>query len=498
MDKLRSGLDSVHLSPSASSASEGSVSARPSPPATPTPRLNMAPEKVVEAAKREAEEGKAALSLVVVGHVDAGKSTMMGRLLVLLGVLSAREHNQNERASSKLGKGSFAYAWALDSSEEERTRGVTIDVAQDTFETSRRHFTLLDAPGHRDFIPNMISGAAQADAALLVVDAGINSFESGFGPHGQTREHALLVRSLGVQQLIVVVNKMDAVQYDQGRYEYIVQEMKPFLIQTGFNTDKVQFVPCGATVGENLAEREPEGQLAQWYNGPTVVQVLDQLEPSVRHFDAPLRLPVTNVFKSQGALASGLGVSGRIVSGVVQVGEVVRAVPGDESGVVKTIEKDGEAVPWAGAGASVTLYLTGMDQINVNVGSVLCPPSALVPLATEVQAQVIVFEPTYPLVLGTALEVFHHSSNTPATLSELVATLDKSTGEVKRRKPRVLAHHSSAEVKLALHAGGATAGQSKGVPMEDVKANKEMARLLLRKDGETVAAGIVLNVFTEH
>ncbi|KDN43787.1 hypothetical protein K437DRAFT_225393 [Tilletiaria anomala UBC 951] len=469
--------------PSAVASAKGSVAS--------TPKAGITHERVVEEFRRKEQEGKPALSLVVVGHVDAGKSTMMGRLLFELGTLSEREHVQNERSSQKLGKGSFAYAWALDSSEEERARGVTIDVAQDNFDTSHRHFTLLDAPGHRDFIPNMISGAAQADAALLVIDAAKGAFEAGFGPHGQTREHALLVRSLGVQQLVVVVNKMDALDYEQQRFDNIVTTLKPFLAQTGFDVSKVSFVPCGAAVGENLSTRDPEGGLQRWYTGPKLVEVLDKLDPPSRQLDSPLRMPVTNVFKGQTAIASGVGAAGRVISGIVQIGDRLRVVPGDETAIVRHIEQDGEPVPWAVAGANVTAYLSGIDQIHVNVGSVLCPPSSPVPLCTSVLAQVLVFQPTYPLVAGTNIEVFHHSANIAATLSELIVTIDKGSGAVLKRSPRVLAHGTSAQVRIALRAGG-SAGQSAGVPMEEFKQNKEMARILLRRNGETVAAGIVL------
>ena len=264
------GAKSKASSSGASAAGSGAASVAS------TPKMGIAHERIVEEYRRQQREGKSELSLVVVGHVDAGKSTLMGRMLLELGSLSDREHANNERASQKIGKGSFAYAWALDSSEEERQHGVTIDVGQDHFSTPHRRFTLLDAPGHRDFIPNMISGAAQADSALLVIDSILGAFEAGFGPNGQTREHALLVRSLGVQQLVVVVNKMDAVDYNQERYEEIVSKLKPFLTSCGFDVAKVSFVPCGGSVGENLAVRQDDGALSQWYSGPTLVDVLGE------------------------------------------------------------------------------------------------------------------------------------------------------------------------------------------------------------------------------
>ncbi|GAC99891.1 probable translation elongation factor [Pseudozyma hubeiensis SY62] len=490
VSQLRNEIEALEIhGGSSSKAASSAGSAAPSAVSTP---MGIAHERIIEEYRKREREGKAELSLVVVGHVDAGKSTLMGRMLLELGSLSQREYSSNERASQKIGKGSFAYAWALDSSEEERERGVTIDIAQDHFSTQHRTFTLLDAPGHRDFIPNMISGAAQADSALLVVDSIQGAFEAGFGPNGQTREHALLVRSLGVQQLVVVVNKLDAVAYSQDRYDEIVGKVKPFLTSCGFDAAKLKFVPCGGSVGENLAVREEGGALSAWYSGPTLVEVLDALEPPARQLDAPLRLPVTNVFKGQTAIASGVAISGRVVSGIVQIGDRVRPVPGDESGIVRAIEVDTESVPWAVAGANATVYLSGIDQIQISVGAVLCSPSSPIALCDSFLAQILVFEPTYPLVAGTSVELFHHSANIAATLTELVSILDKTTGSVAKAKPRVLTKGCTAMVRVTVKAGG-QAGQSSGIPLEDARTNKEMARVLMRMNGETVAAGVVVD-----
>ncbi|SOV05679.1 related to translation elongation factor HBS1 protein [Ustilago sp. UG-2017a] len=495
VSQLRNEIESLEIHGGGSSKAASSAGSN-APSAVSTP-MGIAHERIIEEYRKREREGKAELSLVVVGHVDAGKSTLMGRMLLELGSLSQREYSSNERASQKIGKGSFAYAWALDSSEEERERGVTIDIAQDHFSTQHRSFTLLDAPGHRDFIPNMISGAAQADSAILVVDSIQGAFEAGFGPNGQTREHALLVRSLGVQQLVVVVNKLDAVNYSQERYEEIVGKVNPFLTSCGFDAGKLKFVPCGGSVGENLAVREEGGALSKWYKGPTLVDILDTLEPPARLLDSPLRLPVTNVFKGQTAIASGVAVSGRVVSGIVQIGDRIRPVPGDESGIVRAIEVDTESVPWAVAGANATVYLSGIDQIQISVGSVLCAPSQPIALCDSFLAQILVFEPTYPLVAGTSIELFHHSANIAATLTELVSILDKTTGGVSKKKPRVLTKGCTAIVRVTVKAGG-MAGQSKGIPLEDAKTNKEMARVLMRMNGETVAAGIVVEAHSAN
>lgn len=313
---------------------------------------------------------------------------------------------------------------------------MTIDVAIDAFETKTKRFTLIDAPGHRDFIPNMISGAAQADTAVLVIDGSNGGFERGFEGNGQTREHAVLVRSLGVQQLVVAINKLDSVRsashagcsgsnlalasqvrWAQARYENIREQLAPFLTQSGFQPSKVFFVPVGATTGENIVERSNE-ILNSWYSGPTLIEQLGALghPPSCpkreclltalpsfvdvlgvprRSLEAPLRIPVSNVFRGQTAIASGLAVSGRIESGVVQVGEELAALPGDGTGVVRcsfscslsgscfgklidapfiALEVDGVSVPWAVAGVNATIYLSNIDPRNLRYALPLHSP----------------------------------------------------------------------------------------------------------------------------
>ncbi|GAA5857668.1 hypothetical protein JCM1840_000858 [Sporobolomyces johnsonii] len=455
----------------------------------PPPAMTMAKEKILEEVRAKEKDEKPVLSLVVVGHVDAGKSTLMGRVLHDLGETADKTVENFQRQSAKIGKASFAYAWTFDAMEEERERGVTIDVAIDSFATPHKRFTLIDAPGHRDFIPNMISGAAQADTAVLVVDGSSGAFERGFEGGGQTREHAVLVRSLGVQQLVVAVNKLDAVGWAQSRFEAIRDQLQPFLTQSGFHPSKVSFVPVGAMSGENLVKRSNE-ILKAWYEGPTLVEQLDSLDVPTRALEAPLRIPISNVFKGQSATASGLAVSGRIESGIVQVGEKLAALPGDETGVVRALEVDGELVPYALAGVNATVFLSGIDALQLNVGSVLCPTSQLVPVVSSFTAQIMVFEPKYPITAGYAVELFHHSRDIPATIASLDAQLDKASGEVVKLKPRMLTKGTSARVHVQLRPSAG--GRSSAIPLESFSANKSMGRVLFRRNGETVAAGIIL------
>lgn len=293
-------------------------------------RVNVAEEYQ----KRSGEKPK--LNLVVIGHVDAGKSTLMGHFLYDLGQVNERTMRKFERESQKIGKGSFAYAWVLDETGEERDRGITMDIATNHFETQHRQFTLLDAPGHRDFIPNMISGTAQADAAILVVDASTNAFEAGFDAGGQTKEHAVLARSLGVQQLIVAINKLDMADWSQDRFKEIEAKLGAYLFQVGFRKSNVVFVPVSGLTGENLIKKSEIAQLTSWYDGPSLMEQIDKFDAPTRLLDKALRMRVTDFFKGGIGSSGGVSVAGNIESGTLQVGEQIMIVPGNEVGFVKS------------------------------------------------------------------------------------------------------------------------------------------------------------------
>ncbi|KZT39634.1 hypothetical protein SISSUDRAFT_623284 [Sistotremastrum suecicum HHB10207 ss-3] len=467
-----------------------------------SPKIAISKEKLMGEVRRtiekEALEGIKSLSIVVIGHVDAGKSTLMGHLLYALGRVGDKKRIANERASEKLGKASFSWAWELDGTQEERERGVTMDVAIQSFTTPHRRCTVLDAPGHRDFIPKMISGASQADCALLVVDAAAGEFEAGFDRGGQTREHLVLVRSLGVSQVVVAINKMDQVSWSRQRYEEIMGLLQTFLMQTGFAVQRIQFVPVGAMLGVNLVDtNQPEAEaLRKWYSGPTLADLLDVLTPPPRLIESPMRLPLTNVFRGQTSVASGIAVSGRLSSGIIQVGERVSVLPGDETAVIKIIEVEEESVPWAAAGSSVTLYLSGIDPVQLGIGTVLCPPSDPVPLASSFVAQIVVFDIQVPIIAGASVELFHHSRDIPATVTKLLATVERSNGTVIKANPRVLTKSVSAKIQINIRTStmSGQAVRAMPIPLEPFHVSKELGRILLRRNGETIAAGIVLEV----
>ncbi|CAL1544334.1 unnamed protein product [Lymnaea stagnalis] len=432
-----------------------------------------------EYAKRHGN--KELLNLVVIGHVDAGKSTLMGHLLYQLGNVNKKTMHKYEQESKKIGKSSFAFAWVLDETEEERERGVTMDVAQTRFETEKKVITLLDAPGHKDFIPNMITGASQADVAILVINATRGEFETGFDAGGQTREHALLARSLGVGQIIVAVNKMDTVEWSQERYQTITKKIGQFLTkQAGFKDSDISFIPCSGLIGENLTKPSSEPKLIEWYTTKTtLIEQIENLRPPVRPIDKPFRLNVSDVYKG---LGTGFNVAGRVGSGYVQPGDKILIMPLGISANIRNVYIDDASVNVAFAGDHVNLTLSGVDMSNVNIGSCLCDPSSPAKSATRIRAKIVVFNIDVPITKGFPV-VFHYQAiNEPAVIKRLLSQLHRSSGEVIKKKPRCLVKNSSAVVEIELE---------RPMCMELYSEFKDLGRFMLRSGGHTIAAGLV-------
>lgn len=418
---------------------------------------------------------KNAANFVVIGHVDHGKSTLMGRLLYDLRVFSERDYSRLSAAAAEANKASFSFAWVMDSTAEERARGVTVDIATNHFETAQTRFTILDAPGHRDFIPNMIAGAAQADFAVLVVDASTNAFEAGL--RGQTREHALLARSLGISRVIVAVNKMDAAAWSEDRFTQISQQMHAFLVSARFPETGIVFVPCAGLTGENITAPAPS-EKAPWYSGPTLVAALDASEPSTRALNDPLRMTVNDVFSRPHV--TGVSISGRIESGSMQLGQPLLAQPAGETTSIRSIEVDDASAEWAVAGQIVTLALDDIDPVHLRPGDILCSPTeSPVKNVRAFTAKILAFEHVFP----GPVELHKGRMHSPANVTQLTSVLNKATGAVEKKKPKVLKPGMLARVRVEI-----TGGEGKGVPLE------EKTRVVLRSEGGTVAAGLIEGV----
>lgn len=419
-------------------------------------------------AEFERSKPKNAANFVVIGHVDAGKSTLMGRLLYDLKVVDQRTLEKYRKEAGRIGKASFALAWVLDQGTEERNRGVTIDIAMNKFETENTSFTILDAPGHRDFIPNMIAGASQADFAVLVIDASTGNFESGL--RGQTKEHALLVRSMGVQRIVVAVNKLDTVQWSQDRFDEISQQVSAFLTSAGFLAKNLAFVPCAGLTGDNIVRKTQDPQ-ASWYTGAPLISLLESSEPATRALEKPLRMTIDDIFR--GGVQNPLSISGRLDAGTVQTGDPVLIMPANQTATVKGLDADAEPADWAVAGQNVILHLADIEAKYLKSGDVVCPPDGPVPSVTSFTVKVLAFEHITPM----HCEVHKGRLHAPGRVTKLVAQLDKASGAaVKGKKPRLIKPGGLAKVLVEV---------DEAIPLE------QGGRVILRAGGETIGAGLV-------
>lgn len=445
-------------------------------------KLKVNEEKIdiLKIYKDKRGNSKEQLHLIVVGHVDAGKSTLLGRLLCDLGQVPSRLIHKYQQESKKIGKQSFAYAWVLDETGEERERGITMDIGHSKFETKTKSITLLDAPGHKDFIPNMITGATQADVALLVVDATRGEFETGFDSGGQTREHALLLRSLGISQLAVIVNKLDTVDWSKERFDEIVSKISIFLKQAGFK-DNVIFVPCSGLSGENILTK-PKESLSNWYKGPTLVDVIDNFKCPERHMNKPFRFSINDIFKGTG---SGFCVSGHVETGMISLGDKILILPRNETAVIKSLQIDEISITNAFAGDQVSLTLSGIDQQNVGIGDIICNPQNPVPVTLCFQAHIVVFTVKVPIVKGLPIVIHQQSLVQPGVITKLIAQLHRTTSEMIKKKPRCLPKNSSAIIEITMQ---------NPICMELYKDIKQLGRVMLRVEGTTIAAGLVTKI----
>ena len=424
------------------------------------------------------------MNLVTVGHVDHGKSTLMGRLLYEAGFIDQRIIRQYEEEAKKMGKESFKYAWVMDKLKEERERGLTIDLSFYKFETSKYEYTLIDAPGHRDFIKNMITGASEADAAILVVSARPGEFEAGISPGGQTREHASLLKILGVNQVVVAINKMDdpQVNWSKERYEEIKNEVSRFLRQLGFKVDMIRFIPVSAWTGDNVIKKSDK---MSWYDGPILLEALDEFEVPSKPINKPLRVPVQDVYTITGV---GTVPVGRIETGKLKVGDKLIFMPAGVVGEVKSIEMHHRPMEEAEAGDNIGFNVKGVAKKDIRRGDVAGhvdnPPS----VAEEFVGQIFIIH--HPTAIGPGYTpVMHvHTAQIAVTFLELIAKINPRTGEVVEENPSFLKTGDAALVKFR---------PLRPVALEEFKTFPEIGRFAIRDMGTTIAAGVVKEI-TKH
>jgi elongation factor 1-alpha len=422
------------------------------------------------------------LNLIVVGHVDHGKSTMTGHLLYLTGHIDAKTIEEYARESEKLGAGeTFKFAWVLDRLKEERERGVTIDLSFQKFETPKYFFTIIDAPGHRDFIKNMITGASQADCAILTVSAKKGEFEVAVGPGGQAREHAYLARTLGVGQLIVAITKMDdaTVNWSKERYEECRKELDSLLKVVGYDTSKINFIPVSGWTGDNLVKLSEK---MPWYKGPTLYEALDTFTVPPKPTDKPLRIPVQDVYSITGV---GTVPVGRVETGILKEGDKLIFNPSGVIGECKSIETHHVRIPQALPGDNIGFNVKGIAKTDIRRGEVAGHPDKPPTIAKEFIGQLIVIAHPTAIAQGYTPVLHAHTATMAVTFSELIRKIDPRTGQVIEEKPTFLKTGDGAIVRLT---------PIRPIVIEPYSEIPQLGRFAIRDMGMTIAVGIVKEV----
>lgn len=435
------------------------------------------------------------INIVVIGHVDSGKSTTTGHLIYKCGGIDKRTIEKFEKEAQEMGKGSFKYAWVLDKLKQERERGITIDIALWKFETPKYYVTIIDAPGHRDFIKNMITGTSQADCAVLIVAAGTGEFEAGISKNGQTREHALLAFTLGVKQLIIGVNKMDSTEppFSENRFTEIVKEVSSYVKKVGYDPKKVAFVPISGWHGDNMLEASTKmGWYKGWEiatpsggkaSGKTLLEALDSITPPSRPTDKPLRLPLQDVYKIGGI---GTVPVGRVETGVIKPGMIVTFAPNGLTTEVKSVEMHHESMAEAIPGDNVGFNVKNVAVKDLRRGYVAGdskndPPKG----AANFTAQVIVLNHPGEIRNGYAPVLDCHTAHIACKFAEIKEKVDRRTGKALEENPQFVKSGDAAIVKLE---------PSKPMCVEKFSEYPPLGRFAVRDMRVTVAVGVIKDV----
>ncbi len=412
------------------------------------------------------------MNLIFIGHVDHGKSTTVGRLLYETKAISDRDLARYKEITQQLNRPSFEFAFVMDSLKEERERGITIDIAHREFQTSKYYFTIIDAPGHRDFVKNMITGASQADAAVLVVSA-------PDGVMAQTREHAILASVLGIKQMIIGINKMDMVKYDQNKYNDAKKAATDLLKPLGFKTESMLFIPYSAQMGDNVSAKPAN---MPWYTGPTLLEALDTFTVPVKPLDKPLRLPIQDVFSISGF---GTVPVGRVETGVMKIGDQVIIMPSGIKTEIKSIEEHHQQLQKAEPGDNVGFNIKGVEKKDIKRGDVIGPTSNPPTVVSEFKAQIVVLQ--HPNVIARGYTpVFHvHTAQIACTITDILEKKDIKTGQTIEKNPETIKTGDAAVVVVK---------PTKPLVIEKFSDFQPLGRFAIRDMGTTIAAGVVLDV----
>jgi len=434
------------------------------------------------------------LNIVVIGHVDSGKSTTTGHLIYKCGGIDKRTIEKYEKEAQESGKGSFKYAWVMDKLQSERERGITIDIALWKFETQKYYVTIIDAPGHRDFIKNMITGTSQADCAVLIIASGVGEFEAGISKDGQTREHALLAFTLGVKQMIIGINKMDTHKYSQDRYNEIKSEVEKFVKKVGYNPKTIPFVPISGFHGDNMIDASTNmswfkgwetetGKEKKKGTGKTLIEAIDNVVPPSRPTDKPLRLPLQDVYKIGGV---GTVPVGRVETGVLKPGMVVLFAPANVSTEVKSVEMHHEQLPEAVPGDNVGFNVRNVSVKDIRRGNV-ASDSAKDPAkgAKNFTAQVIIMNHPGQISNGYSPVIDCHTAHVACRFDKILEKKDRRTNKTLEEAPKFVKSGEAAIVEMI---------PSKPMCVETFQEYPPLGRFAVRDMRQTVAVGVIKKV----
>jgi elongation factor 1-alpha len=414
------------------------------------------------------------LNIITAGHVDHGKSTIVGRLLFETGAIREDELRKLQELAKEYKVEGGEYAYILDKLKEERERGMTIDIMHRPFETNKFFFTIIDCPGHRDFVKNMITGASQADGAILVISA-----RPGEGVQEQTKEHIFLIKVLGIKQIIVAITKMDLANWDKARFEQVKNDAITVLKPLGFDVDKIPFIPVSGQLGDNLFKKSEK---LTWYTGPTLIEALDQFQIPPRPTEKPLRLPIQDVYTITGV---GTVPVGRVETGVLKVNDTLIFEPSGVKGEVKSIEIHHQSIPEAKPGDNVGFNVRGVSKQEIKRGDVAGHPDNPPTVAKEFTAQIVVLQ--HPTVITAGYTpVFHcHTASVACKIEEIIAKVDPRTGAVLQEKPDFIKTGDAARIRVI---------PTKPMVIEKQSDFPELARFAIRDMGMTVAAGVCIDI----
>lgn len=442
----------------------------------PKPSTKRKPPKVEENCSK-----KEHVNVVFIGHVDAGKSTIGGQIMSLTGMVDKRTLEKYEREAREKSRESWYLSWALDTNQEERDKGKTVEVGRAFFETEKKHFTILDAPGHKSFVPNMIGGAAQADLAVLVISARKGEFETGFDRGGQTREHAMLAKTAGVKHLVVLVNKMDdpTVNWEEVRYNECKDKILPYLKKLGFKAKDLTFMPVSGITGQGLKDTVDKS-LCPWYDGQAFIPFIDELPSMNRKTDGPFIMPIVDKYKDMGTV-----VMGKVESGLAKKGQNLLVMPNRTQVAVDQLWSDDEEVTSVGPGENVKIKLKGIEEEDVSPGFVLCDASNPIKTGKIFDAQVVILEHKSIICAGYSAVMHIHCAAEEVTVKALICLVDKKTGDKSKTRPRFVKQDQVAIMRIEC---------SGMICLEQFKLFPQMGRFTLRDENKTIAIGKVLKV----